>query len=383
MTESNPPTGSAVYVAGHTGMVGSALVRALRRVGVAHIVTRTHAGLDLTDQAAVHAFFARERLDSVFLAAAKVGGIQANRTYPAEFIHTNLAIQCNVIHAALRAGVRRLLFLGSSCIYPRDCPQPMREEHLLGGPLEPTNAPYAVAKIAGIAQCEAYNRQHGTDYRAVMPTNLYGPNDRFDLENSHVLPAMIRKYHLARLARAGDFQGIHRDLARFGPVPEPIQRELAKGPSASVLLWGSGSPRRELLHVDDMAAACLFVMGLTRGDYERACARPSGPSVSHLNVGCGRDDSIRELAEVVREVVGFDGETAWDANLPDGMPVKRLEVSRLARAGWRAEIGLREGIAATYRWYLQETGSGCPPPRGQGIEGKTEKPGDPSGARMP
>ncbi len=349
------PPNSAVYVAGHTGMVGSALVRRLHRLGYTRIITRTHAELDLTDQAAVRAFFDREKIDAVFLAAARVGGIQANRTRPAEFIHVNLVIQCNVLHAAFRAEVRQLLFLGSSCIYPRDCPQPMREEHLLGGPLEPTNAPYAVAKIAGIALCEAYNRQHGTDYRSVMPANLYGPNDTFDLEASHVLPAMLRKYHLAKLAHADDREGIRRDLARFGPVPEAVRAELEKGPRAAVRLWGSGSPRRELLHVDDMAAACVFVMCLPRGDYDQACARPDGPPVPHLNVGCGRDGSIRELAKMVGTIVGFTGETVWDASMPDGMPVKRLDVSRLTRAGWRPEIGLREGIDATYRWYLRAT----------------------------
>ena len=355
MTDQALPPSSTVYVAGHTGMVGSALVRRLNRQGYARILTRTHAELDLTDQAAVCAFFSREAIDAVFLAAARVGGIQANQTYPADFIQNNLTIQCNVIDAAFRAGVRRLLFLGSSCIYPRDCPQPMREEHLLSGPLEPTNAPYAVAKIAGITLCESYNRQYGTDYRSVMPTNLYGPHDTFDLEASHVLPAMIRKYHLTRFAHAGDREGIRRDLARFGPVPEATRAEIEKGPRAAVRLWGSGSPRRELLHVDDMAAACLFVMRMTRADYERACARSDAPPVSHLNVGCGRDATIRELAEVVGAIVGFTGETVWDATMPDGMPAKRLDVSRLTRAGWRPEIGLREGIAATYRWYLGET----------------------------
>lgn len=353
MTSADIP--SPVYVAGHTGMVGAALVRRLQGLGVGPVLTRTHAELELTDQAAVRAFFDRERIASVFLAAAKVGGIHANRTYPADFIHTNLAIECNVVDAAFRAGTQRLLFLGSSCIYPRDCPQPMREEHLLGGPLEPTNAPYAIAKIAGIALCEAYTRQHGTDYRVVMPTNLYGPHDRFDLETSHVLPAMIRKYHLARLAHAGDRDGIRRDLARFGPVPEQIRADIEQGTAAPVRLWGSGAVRRELLHVDDMASASMFVMGMTRGRYEAACERADGPPVTHLNVGSGRDQTIRELADIVREVVGFDGKTLWDARMPDGMPQKRLEVSRLSRAGWAPEIGLRDGISATYRWYLQES----------------------------
>ena len=355
MTTPDLPADAAVYVAGHTGMVGSALVRELRRLGHSRIVTRTHAELDLTDQSAVDTFFRRERIDVVFLAAAKVGGIQANNTRPADFIHINLAIECNVIAAAFRTGVRRLLFLGSSCIYPRECPQPMREEHLLTGPLEPTNAPYAIAKIAGIAMCEAYNRQHGTDYRAVMPTNLYGSNDSFDLLTAHVLPAMIRKYHLAKLAHAGDREGIRRDLARFGPIPEEIAAELEKGPEAVVRLWGTGSPRRELLHVDDMAAACLFVTRLSRLGYDRCCAREAGRPVPHLNVGWGRDITIRELAETVRGIVGYGGETVWDADLPDGMPVKRLDVSRLTRAGWRPQIELRSGIASTYRWYLDET----------------------------
>jgi GDP-L-fucose synthase len=353
MTSADIP--SPVYVAGHTGMVGAALVRRLQGLGVDPVLTRTHGELDLTDQAAVRAFFDRERIASVFLAAAKVGGIHANRSYPADFIHTNLAIECNVIDAAFHAGVRRLLFLGSSCIYPRDCPQPMREEYLLGGPLEPTNAPYAIAKIAGIALCEAYNRQHGTDYRVVMPTNLYGPCDRFDLETSHVLPAMIRKHHLARLARAGDRDGIRRDLDRFGPVPDQIRADLEHGPAAPVRLWGSGAARRELLHVDDMASACLFVMRMPRRRYEEVCALPDGPPVTHLNVGSGRDLTIRELAGVVREVVGFEGETLWDTRMPDGMPAKRLVVSRLSQAGWAPEIGLRDGIVATYRWYLRES----------------------------
>jgi len=335
-----------IYVAGHRGMVGSALVRQLAQQGYDRLLTRTHAELDLTDQPAVRGFFRAEKIDAVVLAAARVGGIQANNRYRGEFIYQNLMIQCNVIHAAFEAGVQRLLFLGSSCIYPRDCPQPMREEHLLSGYLEPTNEPYAVAKIAGIKLCESYNRQYGTRYRAVMPTNLYGPNDSFDLENSHVLPAMLRKFHLAKLAVQGDAEKIRRDETRFGPIPDDVR---AAWPS--VRLWGTGRPRREFLHVDDMAAANVFVMQLTDEEYARACA---GGQVSHLNVGCGQDHTIRELAAIVSRVVGFEGGVAWDASRPDGMARKLLDVSRLSGLGWRPQIDLVEGIKRTYEWYCSQ-----------------------------
>ena len=299
-----------IFVAGHRGMVGSAIVRRLRRGGYDNLLLRGRDELDLTDQAAVERFFATERPDYVFIAAAKVGGIQANNTFRAEFLYQNLMIESNVIHAAWRAGVQRLLFLGSSCIYPRDCPQPIREEYLLTGPLEPTNEPYAIAKIAGIKLCESYNRQYGTRYVSAMPTNLYGPNDNYDLASSHVLPALIRKAHEAK----------------------------ARGDS-ELVVWGSGRPLREFLYVDDMADACVFLM-------------ESGISEGLFNVGTGSDVSIRELAQTVMDVVGFQGRIVFDASKPDGTPRKLLDVGRLDELGWRAATGLREGIALAYRDFL-------------------------------
>jgi nucleoside-diphosphate-sugar epimerase len=311
-----------IYVAGHRGMVGGAILRRLEAEGRGTVV-RTHAALDLTDQAAVRDFMASERPDAVILAAAKVGGIHANDTYPAEFIYENLMIQANVIHQAHAAGVQRLLFLGSSCIYPREAPQPMAEDALLTGPLEPTNEPYAVAKIAGIKLCESYARQYGRDYRSVMPTNLYGPGDNFHPQNSHVLPALIRRFH-----------------------------EAARDGAETVTIWGSGTPRREFLHVDDMAEASLFVMDMDRGAYE---AR-TRPMLSHINVGTGEDVSILELARMVAEVTGFRGRIETDPTKPDGTPRKLMDVSRLAGMGWRARTPLREGIAGTYRWFLDNAG---------------------------
>ena len=315
-----------IYVAGHKGMVGGAILRQLQARGGAELITRTSADLDLTNQAAVQDFMTTERPDVVILAAAKVGGIHANNTYPAQFIYENLMIECNVIHQAHAAGVQHLLQLGSSCIYPRAAPQPMAEDALLTGILEPTNEPYAVAKIAGIKLCESYNRQHGRDYRSVMPTNLYGPGDNFNPENSHVLPALIRRFHEA--TEAGD--------------PE-------------VVVWGSGKPRREFLHVDDMAAASLFVMDLDRETYEVE----TDPMLSHINVGTGVDVSIGELAQMVAQVTGFPGRLSFDASKPDGTLRKLMDVSRLARMGWEASIALEDGIAETYGWYLDglETGS--------------------------
>jgi GDP-L-fucose synthase len=312
--------GSPIFVAGHRGLVGSAIVRRLQAAGHRNLVTRTRAELDLADRRAVDRFLDEARPEYVIVAAAKVGGILANATYPADFIRENLAIALNVIDAARRAGVRKLVFLGSSCVYPRLAPQPMKEEHLLTGPLEPTNQPYAVAKIAGIELCRAYNRQHGTDFVCLMPTNLYGPGDNFDLDTSHVLPALIRKFHEAKAASA--------------PV---------------VTVWGTGAPRREFLHVDDFADACCFVL-------DRVSVRDGGPDL--LNVGAGEDLSIRELAELVREVVGYRGGIAFDPSRPDGTPRKLLDVSRLSALGWRARTPLREGIAATYRWYLGRAGGG-------------------------
>lgn len=309
-----------IFVAGHRGMVGSAIVRRLRALGYEHLVTRSRAELDLLDQAAVNAFFAHENIDQVYLAAAKVGGIHANNTFPAEFIYQNLMIECNLIHAAHSAGVQKLLFLGSSCIYPRQAAQPMREDALLTGVLEPTNEPYALAKIAGIKLCESYHRQYGRDYRSVMPTNLYGPNDNFHPDNSHVIPALLRRFH-----------------------------DAVQSNSAQVVIWGSGTPRREFLHVDDMAAASVHVMELDNAVY----ATNTEPMLSHINVGTGEDCSIRELAEIIAKVTGFKGELQFDSSKPDGSPRKLLDVSRLKALGWEAEIfSLEEGLRDTYRWFL-------------------------------
>ena len=309
-----------IFVAGHRGMVGAALVRHLEADGFTRVLTRGRDGLDLTDQAQVAAFFSEQRPEAVFLAAAKVGGILANNDYPAEFIYDNLQIQNNVIHQAYRHGVKRLLFLGSSCIYPRECPQPMAEHHLLTGPLEPTNAPYAVAKIAGITMCESYNRQYGTDYLAVMPTNLYGPGDNYDLKGSHVLPAMIRKFSEAKETGA-----------------------------ANVTLWGSGSPMREFLHVDDLADACLYLM---RNVHQAEGELPL------VNVGWGRDITIRELAELVSEEVGFSGDIVWDSTKPDGTPRKLLDTTRLSGLGWTPKISLREGVRRTLSDFHRDVTAG-------------------------
>lgn len=308
-----------IYVAGHRGMVGSAIVRQLAAQGGCEIVTRTHAELDLTDQVAVRRFFEIERIDQVYLAAAKVGGIHANNTYPAEFIYENLMMECNVIHSAHQAGVQKVLFLGSSCIYPRNAPQPMREDALLTGTLETTNEPYAIAKIAGIKLCESYNRQYGRDYRSVMPTNLYGPNDNFHPENSHVIPALMRRFD-----------------------------EAVNSGARMVAIWGSGKPMREFLHVDDMAAASVFVMNLDDLIY-RANTQPM---LSHVNVGTGVDCTIRDLAETMARVTGFAGELVFDAGKPDGTPRKLMDVSRLKSLGWEAKIGLEEGLRETYAWFV-------------------------------
>ncbi len=309
-----------IYVAGHRGMVGSAICRKLAVTRPdAQIITRSHDELDLTDQAAVFAFFASDMPDVVVLAAAKVGGIHANNTYPAQFIYENLMIEANVIHQACAAGVSRLLFLGSSCIYPRSAKQPMREDALLTGPLEPTNEPYAIAKIAGIKLCESYNRQYGVDYRSVMPTNLYGPGDNFHPENSHVLPALMRRFHEARVEGRQE-----------------------------VVIWGTGRPMREFLHVDDMADASLFLLDLPKETY----AANTLPMLSHINVGTGKDVTIAELAHLIAEVTGFKGRIAFDTSRPDGTPRKLLDVSRLAKMGWQARMDLRAGIASTYRWFL-------------------------------
>lgn len=309
-----------VFVAGHQGMVGSAIVRALEKAGDAEIITRTRSELDLLDQAAVFRFFNQNAVDEVYLAAAKVGGIWANNTYPAEFIYQNLIIEANIIHGAFQAGVRKLLFLGSSCIYPKLAEQPIVESSLLQGALEPTNEPYAIAKIAGIKLCESYNRQYGTDYRSVMPTNLYGINDNFHPENSHVVPALLRRFHEAKM----------QDLP-------------------SVTVWGSGSPMREFLYVDDMADACLHVMNLPKEVYGEHVL----PMSSHINVGTGKDCTIRELANTIARAVGYQGDILWDTSKPDGTPRKLLDVSLLKRLGWQYSVELDEGIERTYQWFLQ------------------------------
>ena len=311
-----------IFVAGHGGMVGAAIVRKLRETGYTNLITRTRTELDLVQQADVRKFFESERVDQVYLAAAKVGGILANDTYPAEFIYQNLMIEANIIHEAWHAGVKRLLFLGSSCIYPRLAPQPMAENMLLTGVLEATNEPYAIAKIAGIKLCESYNRQYDTDYRSVMPTNLYGPGDNYHSENSHVIPGLLRRFHEAKQSAA----------------PE-------------VLIWGTGAPMREFLYVDDMAEACLHVMELSSEAYSRI----TQPMLSHVNIGTGEDLSIRDLATMIRDIVGYQGRISFDTSKPDGTPRKLMDVGRLHSLGWRARIGLREGLALAYADFLTAT----------------------------
>ena len=309
-----------IYVAGHRGLAGSAIVRQLQQKGCGNLLLRTHAELELTDQAAVRDFFERERPDYVFLAAAKVGGIVANNSYPAEFIHSNLAIQTNVLHESWRAGVKRLLFLGSSCIYPRECPQPIKEAYLLTGPLEATNRPYAVAKIAGVEMCWSYNRQYGTRFLAAMPTNLYGPGDSYDLNNSHVLPALIRKMH-----------------------------EAMKDGLEEVVIWGSGSPMREFLYSEDMAEACVYLLDLPAAKFEELVSDSVPPLV---NIGCGEDQTIAELAQTVARVVGFRGSLRFDTSKPDGTPRKLLDSARINALGWRPRTRIDAGIAAAYQDFL-------------------------------
>ncbi|RRV12928.1 GDP-L-fucose synthase [Stutzerimonas xanthomarina] len=308
-----------IFVAGHRGMVGSAIVRRLRALGYGNILTAGRDELNLLDQQAVHAWFQSHAIEQVYLAAAKVGGIHANNTYSADFIYENLMIEANIIHAAHTYGVHRLLFLGSSCIYPKHAEQPMKEEALLTGALEPTNEPYAIAKIAGIKLCESYNRQHGRDYRSVMPTNLYGPHDNFHPDNSHVIPALLRRFH------------------------EAVQRG-----DEEVVIWGSGNAMREFLHVDDMASASVHVMELAQDIYQAN----SQPILSHINVGTGLDCTIRELAETIADVTGFTGRLTFDASKPDGAPRKLMDVSRLKSLGWEASITLEEGLRDAYRWYV-------------------------------
>lgn len=315
MTDKN----ANIYIAGHRGMVGSAIVKQLTAAGYQNLIVRTHAQLDLTDQTAVRDFMQQEQPQLVILAAAKVGGIHANNTFPAEFIYQNLMVEANVIHQAWAAGCQHLLFLGSSCIYPKLAPQPMPESALCTGVLEATNEPYAIAKIAGIKLCESYNRQYGTDYRSVMPTNLYGQNDNFHLDNSHVIPAMIRKFHDAKTSQ-----------------------------SATVTLWGTGTAMREFLHVNDMAAACLHVINLSSAVYQAN----TEPMLSHLNVGTGTDVTIRELAETIKHVVGFTGDIIWDSSKPNGTPRKLMDNSKIKSLGWQPKIALQAGLADTYQWFI-------------------------------
>jgi len=341
-----------IYIAGHRGLVGSAIVRRLVAEGYSNLIFRSHTEIDLTRQQDVETFFERERPAYVFLCAAKVGGILANSTYTAQFIYENMMIAANVIHASYRYGVKKLLNLGSSCIYPREAPQPLKEEYLLTSELEPTNEPYAIAKIAAIKLCRYYNEQYGTDFVSVMPTNLYGPNDNFDLENSHVLPALIRKLHLGKLLSRGEYASIARDLERFG-------NSLSAGPSDDpdlitghlsgfgihtdkVMLWGTGGAKREFLYADDLSAAVLMLM-------ERADAKEIG---EFINIGTGKDLAIGELAGVISGIVGYEGRIEWDTTKPDGTPRKLLDISRIREKGWKAAIPLENGIEKTYRWYL-------------------------------
>ncbi|HFD32273.1 MAG TPA: GDP-L-fucose synthase [Gammaproteobacteria bacterium] len=338
-----------IYVAGHRGLVGSAIVRAVEGKGFYNLILKSSKELELRIQQEVEEFYREYRPDYVFVAAAKVGGIWANNTYPAEFIYDNLMIESNLIHGAYKSGVKKLLFLGSTCIYPKLAPQPLKEEYLLTGPLEPTNEWYAVAKIAGIKLCQAYRRQYGCNFISAMPTNLYGPGDNFDLENSHVLPALIRKFHLAKLAASGNLDAIQQDEDRFGKIPNDILNNLGihRNPSCQprfslqanvtpkVVLWGTGSPRREFLHVDDCASACIYLMQNYEGE-------------DIINLGVGEDITIRDLAELVKGIVGFDGEVYWDETKPDGTPRKLVDINRIKSLGWQANIELKEGITRAY-----------------------------------
>ncbi len=372
-------TQKPIYVAGHRGLVGSALVRRLKTEGYTNLITRTHAELDLERRDDVESFFAAEKPEVVFLAAAKVGGIYANNTYPVDFLLSNLRIQNNVIEASWKHGVKSFLFLGSSCIYPKMAPQPLKEEYLLSGPLEPTNEPYAISKIAGIKACEAFNRQYGTRFMSVMPTNLFGPNDNYDLLTSHALPALIRKFHLAKLASRGDRQGIEQDEQIYGYIPGDFRACLnaiaaANGyrlsmatpchplSAPAVILWGTGSPYREFLYSDDLADACIFLMNridrlfdgsLTQSSRAGDCRGPL------INIGTGKDSTIRDLADIVRGIIGFEGQVQWDTSKPDGTPRKLLDISRLTNFGWRPRVGLKEGIRLAYKDYINHSSKEC------------------------
>lgn len=360
---------AVIYIAGHSGLVGSALHRKLISDGCSNLVVRTHAELNLEDPQAVDHFFQAARPEYVFIAAAKVGGIMANATYPTDFLLCNLKIQNNVIEAAYQYGVRRLLFLGSSCIYPKLAPQPLKEKYLLTGLLEPSNEPYAIAKIAGIKLCQAFNRQHGTRFLSVMPTNLYGPNDNYDLQTSHVLPALIRKFHLAKLALQGDWPMILKEQALYGRIPDEQRSDLIaltrsagfNPPSEvrcdpqetnhafpGVRLWGTGTPYREFMHADDAGGACLFLMRLSDSQFDELIQGDSPPLV---NIGCGRDQTLQKTAKMTARIIGYEGDIFWDASKPDGMPRKVLDVSVLNRLGWRPAISLMNGLTRTYHEY--------------------------------
>lgn len=365
-----------ILVTGAAGMVGSAIIRALLAQGFTNIVGTIHRTvpdfgpeakdkvrlerLNLLDQRAVGELFAKEQPGQVFLAAAKVGGIHANNTYPADFIHDNLVIQTNVIHHAYLTKVDRLLFLGSSCIYPKLCPQPIKEEYLLTGPLEETNKAYALAKIAGIEMCWSYNRQYGCKFIPVMPTNLYGENDTFNLEDSHVLPALMRKFHLAKLASTGNLSALQRDEQRFGRIPCDVRAAIGLSEDSSsisktaeqinVIVWGSGTPKREFLHVDDLAGACVHILSLPSSIFDNQFAQQENPL---FNIGTGTDLTIRELAELIKEVVEYDGAIVWDSSKPDGTPRKVLDTSKVNQLGWQANILLHQGIKRIYQWYLR------------------------------
>jgi GDP-L-fucose synthase len=349
-----------IYVAGHNGLVGSAIVRRLQSEGYTNIICKSHSALDLTDQVSVADFFERERPEYVFLAAARVGGILANNIFPADFIRDNIMIQTNVIDAAYQFSAGRLLFLGSSCIYPKLARQPIKESYLMTGPLESTNSAYAIAKIAGVEMCWSYNRQHGTQFIPVMPTNLYGAGDNFDLETSHVLPAMIRKFHLAKLIMEGDLAAVAKDEKCFGPIPDDIKAGLQNHGNASddhmnreksplVMLWGTGKPMREFLHVNDLASACVFLMQLGTATLKLS----DNPSLL-INIGVGHDLTVKDLAEMVKEIIGYKGQVSFDPSKPDGTPRKLLDVARINSLGWQAEIDLEDGIRETYSWYLDK-----------------------------
>lgn len=349
-----------IYVAGHRGLVGSALMRQLQAQGYVNIVFRTHAELDLTNQQAVSDFFKTEKPEYVFLAAAKVGGIHANNTYPATFIHENLSIQSNVIHQSYLNGIKRLLFLGSSCIYPRDCPQPIKEEYLLTGPLEPTNRPYALAKIAGIEMCWSYNRQYGTQYLAVMPTNLFGFDDHYDLNNSHVLPALLRKFHLAKLASKGDWLAIEADEKCYGILTasyrEKLQEACKEKKTIDVEVWGTGQPRREFLFNEDMANACIYLINLPDEEYKAITGWNRNNGLAPvINIGTGKDISIYELAVTIAEVVGFDGGITFDPSKPDGTPQKLMSITQITSLGWAQPFVFKSRLEQTYQSYLTET----------------------------